>query len=136
MKLYDLPCKGCGKIMQQVARNRLFCPECAMIRSNIRKAHDYAMKKSTHIIDKPCEDCGEMMYGVTKQKHICPKCKVQRAKMRKLFGVKRQSELDEILQRSARPGHAPKLSSLEETALKADQEGLSYGYYVLKHGLF
>lgn len=38
---FSRPCKECGKIMQNVAPNRLYCPECARRRTNEQARRHY-----------------------------------------------------------------------------------------------
>ena len=136
MKLYDKPCRECGRMMYQVAKNRVLCYDCAMVIDQIRKQRKAAEHSKMPLINKPCMVCREIQRGATVRKLRWPKCKDRRAKLRSQTGIKYKAELTKLFRSQARPGHAPPQERLNECALKAEQEGLSYGYYVLKHGLY
>lgn len=131
---YDKPCEMCGEMMYGVVSYRRFCPKCSLIRS--KKRNKVQRPSGYHVgqlYNIPCVICGTMMYGVHGAKQYCPACLKMRVKLRKKGEF---PPVIEVLKQTAKPGHAPKNHSLNEDALNADREGLSYGYYILKHGLF
>ena len=131
---FDKPCEDCGKMMYQVTAGRRFCDECLQRREKQRDSLPYHAKYHRgERMNKPCAYCGKMMYNVSGQKLYCDACLKLREKLRKRGEF---PPVAEVLKQTAKPGHAPKTHDLNSDALNAWKEDLSYGYYILKHGLF
>jgi hypothetical protein len=128
MKIVDKPCERCGEMMFSVAPNQKYCPNC-------RKAVEVEQRKATtekrreerkrRTVEKHCEFCGKAFETSNKKKIYCsPECcsKANNAAGgRIVLGPSRRKP--------------PKISADEVTAA-ANAEGLTYGQYSVKHGLY
>ena len=128
MKIVDKPCERCGEMMFSVAPNQKYCPNC-------RKAVDVEQQKAAtekrreerkrRTVEKHCEFCGKAFETSNRKKIYCsPECcsKAQNAAGGRI-----------VLEPPRRK--PPKISADEVTAA-ANAEGLSYGQYSVKHGLY
>lgn len=128
MKIVDKQCERCGEMMFSVASNQKYCPNC-------RKAVDVEQQKAAtekrreerkrRTVEKHCEFCGKAFETSNKKKIYCsPECC---SKAQNAAGGR------SMLEPSRRK--PPKISADEVTAA-ANAEGLSYGQYSVKHGLY
>ena len=129
MKIVDKPCERCGEMMFSVASIQKYCPTC-------RKAVDVEQQKATNekrreerkklTVEKRCEFCGKAFETSSKKKIYCsPEC------CSKAHNAAGGTPILEPPRRMP----PPKISADEVTAA-ANAEGLSYGQYSVKHGLY
>ena len=129
MKIVDKPCDRCGKMMFSVASIQKYCPNC-------RKAVDVEQQKAANekrreerkklTVEKRCEFCGKAFETSNKKKSYCsPEC------CHKAHNAAGGTPMLEPPRRMP----PPKISADEVTAA-ANAEGLSYGQYSVKHGLY
>ena len=129
MKIVDKPCERCGEMMFSVASIQKYCPNC-------RKAVDVEQQKAAtekrregrkrRTVEKHCEFCGKAFETSSKKKIYCsPECC---SKAQNAAGGTPMLE-------PPRRMPPPKISADEVTAA-ANAEGLSYGQYSVKHGLY
>ena len=129
MKIVDKPCERCGEMMFSVASIKKDCPNC-------RKAVDVEQRKAKtekrreerkrRTVEKHCEFCGKAFETSSKKKIYCsPEC---------CSKAKNGADGTPMLEPSRRMP-PPKISADEVTAA-ANAEGLSYGQYSVKHGLY
>ena len=84
-------------------------------------------------INKPCEDCGCMMMQVDHFRRFCPDCR--RARRRAQWRMYSRRVYSKALRQAAEPAQ-PRGMSVDEVARRAAQEGISYGQYSVRHGLY
>lgn len=99
-----------------------------------------AMRKRT---DKPCEGCGALMVDVPEKRRFCDACRLARnadnsARWRAQQALTAGSAPKP---REGRHASAPRASvaaalTLDYVAMQATNEGISYGGYSVKHGLY
>ena len=129
MKIVDKPCERCGEMMFSVASIQKYCPNC-------RKAVDVEQQKAeiekrrnarkSNAVEKRCEFCGKTFKTSRGNKIYCsPECC---SKAKNAAGGR-------IVLGPSRRMPPPKISADEVTAA-ANAEGLSYGQYSVKHGLY
>ena len=129
MKIVDKPCERCGEMMFSVASIQKYCPNC-------RKAVDVEQQKAAtekrrkerkpNAVEKRCEFCGKTFKTSRGNKIYCsPECC---SKAKNAAGGTPMLE-------PPRRMPPPKISADEVTAA-ANAEGLSYGQYSVKHGLY
>ena len=129
MKIVDKPCERCGEMMFSVASIQKYCPNC-------RKAVDVEQQKARtekrreerkrRTVEKHCEFCGKAFKTSNKKKVYC-----SRGCCSKAHNAAGGRSMLEPLRRMP----PPKISADEVTAA-ANAEGLSYGQYSVKHGLY
>ena len=129
MKIVDKPCERCGEMMFSVASIQKYCPNC-------RKAVDVEQQKAeiekrrnarkSNAVEKRCEFCGKTFKTSRGNKIYCsPEC---------CSKAKNGADGPPMLEPPRRMP-PPKISADEVTAA-ANAEGLSYGQYSVKHGLY
>ena len=129
MKIVDKPCERCGEMMFSVASIQKYCPNC-------RKAVDVEQQKAatekhrnarkSNAVEKRCEFCGKTFKTSRGNKIYCsPEC---------CDKAKNGADGTPMLEPPRRMP-PPKISADEVTAA-ANAEGLSYGQYSVKHGLY
>ena len=129
MKIVDKPCERCGEMMFSVASIQKYCPTCRKaVEAGYRKA-SYEKRRNarkSNAVEKRCEFCGKTFKTSRGNKIYCSlECchKAQNA-----AGGTPMLE-------PPRRMPPPKISADEVTAA-ANAEGLSYGQYSVKHGLY
>ena len=129
MKIVDKPCERCGKMMFSVPSIQKYCQTC-------RKAVEIEHRQATNekrreerkklTVEKRCEFCGKAFETSSKKKIYCsPEC------CSKAHNAAGGTPMLEPPRRMP----PPKISADEVTAA-ANAEGLSYGQYSVKHGLY
>lgn len=108
-------CKHCGKEFISTKIAQKYCsPECR------RKANK---KKAMGVREFTCEWCGLKFMSDRARKYCCDKCRDNAHNDR--WHKKKTPKIK----------NKPKLS-IEEVAALAKEEGLTYGQYCAKHGLY
>ena len=129
MKIVDKPCERCGTPLFRVPSIQKYCPTC---RKAVEVEHRQALserrqeERKQRTVEKHCENCGKTFETSRGNKIYCSEeCerKAQNASKNVLMTHKR------------RRMPPPKISADEVTAA-ANAEGLSYGQYSVKHGLY
>ena len=129
MKIVDKPCERCGEMLFRVPSNQKYCPTC-------RKAVDVEQQKAANekrrekrkrrTVEKHCEFCGKAFETSSRKKIYCSlDC------CHKAHNAAGGTPMLEPPRRML----PPKISADEVTAA-ANAEGLSYGQYSVKHGLY
>ena len=129
MKIVDKPCERCGEMMFSVASIQKYCPNC---RKAVYVEHNQASnekrreERKSNAVEKRCEFCGKTFKTSRGNKIYCsPEC-----------CCKAQNAADGTpMLEPPRRMPPPKISADEVTAA-ANAEGLSYGQYSVKHGLY
>ncbi len=128
MKIVDKPCERCGEMMFSVAPNQKYCPTCRKaveVEQQKAKTEKRRNARKSNAVEKRCEFCGKTFKTSRGNKIYCSEeCerKAQNAAGgRIVLGPSRRKP--------------PKISADEVTAA-ANAEGLSYGQYSVKHGLY
>ena len=128
MKIVDKPCERCGEMMFSVASNQKYCPNCRKaVEVEYRKVESKKRRnaRKSNAVEKRCEFCGKAFETSSSKKIYCsPECC---CKAHNAAGGR------SILEPPRRM--PPKISADEVTAA-ANAEGLSYGQYSVKHGLY
>ena len=129
MKIVDKPCERCGEMMFSVASIQKYCPNC-------RKAVDVEQQKAAtekrreerkrRTVEKHCEFCGKAFKTSRGNKIYCS--------LECCYKAKNGADGTPMLEPPRRMP-PPKISADEVTAA-ANAEGLSYGQYSVKHGLY
>ena len=129
MKIVDKPCERCGEMMFSVASIQKYCPTC---RKAVEVEHLQALsekrqeERKLRTVEKHCEFCGKAFETRSRKKIYCsPECC---SKANNAAGGTPMLE-------PPRRMPPPKISADEVTAA-ANAEGLSYGQYSVKHGLY
>ena len=129
MKIVDKPCERCGEMMFSVASIQKYCPNC---RKAVEVEHQKARTekrrnaRKSNAVEKRCEFCGKTFKTSSRNKIYCsPECG---SKANNAAGGRPMLE-------PPRRMPPPKISADEVTAA-ANAEGLSYGQYSVKHGLY
>ena len=129
MKIVDKPCERCGEMMFSVASIQKYCPNCRKaVEVEKRKARTEKRREERKrlTVEKHCEFCGKAFETSSRKKIYCsPECC---SKAKNAAGGR------SILEPPRRMP-PPKISADEVTAA-ANAEGLSYGQYSVKHGLY
>ena len=129
MKIVDKPCERCGKMMFSVASIQKYCPNCRKaVEVEQRKARTEKRReeRKRRTVEKHCEFCGKAFETSNRKKIYCsPECCI---KAKNAAGGRSMLE-------PSRRMPPPKISADEVTAA-ANAEGLSYGQYSVKHGLY
>ena len=129
MKIVDKPCERCGEMMFSVESNQKYCPNCRKaVEIEYQKAKNEKRRnaRKQRTVEKRCEYCGKTFETSRGNKIYCSEeCerKAQNASKNALMTYKRKRM------------PPPKISADEVTAA-ANAEGLSYGQYSVKHGLY
>ena len=128
MKIVDKPCERCGEMMFSVASNQKYCPNCRKaVEVEYRQAlsENRREERKWRTVEKHCEFCGKAFETSNMKKIYCsPEC------CSKAHNAAGGRSMLEPLRRMP-----PKISADEVTAA-ANAEGLSYGQYSVKHGLY
>ena len=129
MKIVDKPCERCGEMMFSVASIQKYCPNC---RKAVEVEHQKAETekrrnaRKSNAVEKRCEFCGKTFKTSRGNKIYCsPEC------CSKAHNAAGGTPMLEPPRRMP----PPKISADEVTAA-ANAEGLSYGQYSVKHGLY
>ena len=129
MKIVDKPCERCGEMMFSVASIQKYCPNC---RKAVEVEHNQASNEKRRnarkrtLFEKHCEFCGKTFKTSRGNKIYCsPEC------CSKAHNAADGRSMLEPPRRMP----PPKISADEVTAA-ANAEGLSYGQYSVKHGLY
>ena len=129
MKIVDKPCERCGEMMFSVASIQKYCPNCRKaVEVEQRKAETEKRREARKrlTVEKHCEFCGKAFETSNRKKIYCsPECG---SKANNAAGGRPMLE-------PPRRMPPPKISADEVTAA-ANAEGLSYGQYSVKHGLY
>ena len=129
MKIVDKPCERCGEMMFSVASIQKYCPNCRKaVEVEQRKARTEKRREARkrRTVEKHCEFCGKAFETSSRKKIYCsPECC---SKANNAAGGRSMLE-------PPRRMPPPKISADEVTAA-ANAEGLSYGQYSVKHGLY
>ena len=129
MKIVDKPCERCGEMMFSVASIQKYCPNCRKaVEVEQRKAKTEKRREARKrlTVEKHCEFCGKAFETSSRKKIYCsPECC---SKAKNAAGGRPMLE-------PPRRMPPPKISADEVTAA-ANAEGLSYGQYSVKHGLY
>ena len=129
MKIVDKPCERCGEMMFSVASIQKYCPNCRKaVEVEQRKARTEKRReeRKRRTVEKHCEFCGKAFETSNRKKIYCsPECG---SKANNAAGGRSMLE-------PPRRMPPPKISADEVTAA-ANAEGLSYGQYSVKHGLY
>ena len=129
MKIVDKPCERCGEMMFSVASIQKYCPNCRKaVEVEQRKARTEKRRnaRKSNAVEKRCEFCGKTFKTSRGNKIYCsPECCI---KAQNAAGGTPMLE-------PPRRMPPPKISADEVTAA-ANAEGLSYGQYSVKHGLY
>ena len=129
MKIVDKPCERCGEMMFSVASIQKYCPNCRKaVEVEQRKARTEKRREDRKrlTVEKRCEFCGKAFETSNRKKIYCsPECG---SKANNAAGGRPMLE-------PPRRMPPPKISADEVTAA-ANAEGLSYGQYSVKHGLY
>ena len=129
MKIVDKPCERCGEMMFSVASIQKYCPNC---RKAVEVEHQKAKTEKRRnarkllTVEKHCEFCGKAFKTSRGNKIYCSSECCSKAK--NAAGGRPMLE-------PPRRMPPPKISADEVTAA-ANAEGLSYGQYSVKHGLY
>ena len=129
MKIVDKPCERCGEMMFSVASIQKYCPNC-------RKAVDVEQQKAANekrreerkrrTVEKHCEFCGKAFETSRGNKIYCSEECERKA----------QNASKNVLMTHQRRRIPPPKISADEVTAAANAEGLSYGQYSVKHGLY
>ena len=88
-----------------------------------------------HVLrDKPCAACGRIMRQVDQLKQFCPDCLQERRRAQW-----RRIDRERYYQAVQPPGHPelpPGRLRVDDVARLAALEGISYGQYCVRHGLY
>ena len=129
MKIVDKPCERCGEMMFSVASIQKYCPNCRKaVEVEQRKARTEKRREDRKrlTVEKRCEFCGKAFETSNRKKIYCsPECG---SKANNAAGGRPMLE-------PPRRMPPPKIRADEVTAA-ANAEGLSYGQYSVKHGLY
>ena len=129
MKIIDKPCERCGEMMFSVASIQKYCPNCRKaVEVEKRKARTEKRRNARKrtLFEKRCEFCGKTFKTSRGNKIYCSSECCSKAK--NAAGGRSMLE-------PPRRMPPPKISADEVTAA-ANAEGLSYGQYSVKHGLY
>ena len=129
MKIVDKPCERCGEMLFRVPSIQKYCPTCRnAVEVEHRQATNemYREERKSNAVEKRCEFCGKTFKTSRGNKIYCsPECC---SKAKNAAGGRSMLE-------PPRRMPPPKISADEVTAA-ANAEGLSYGQYSVKHGLY
>ena len=129
MKIVDKPCERCGEMMFSVASIQKYCPNCRKaVEVDKRKARTEKRRnaRKSNAVEKRCEFCGKTFKTSRGNKIYCSlEC------CHKAHNAAGGTPILEPPRRM----QPPKISADEVTAA-ANAEGLSYGQYSVKHGLY
>ena len=129
MKIVDKPCERCGEMMFSVASIQKYCPNCRKaveVEHRKAKTEKRREERKRRAVEKHCEFCGKAFETSSMKKIYCsPECC---SKAKNAAGGMSMLE-------PPRRMPPPKISADEVTAA-ANAEGLSYGQYSVKHGLY
>ena len=132
MKIVDKQCERCGEMLFRVPSIQKYCPTCRkVVDVEQHKASNEKRKKAakSQTVEKRCEFCGKTFRTSRGNKIFCSfDC------CRKAHNAQNAAEGTHILEPPRRMP-PPKISADEVTAA-ANAEGLSYGQYSVKHGLY
>ena len=129
MKIVDKPCERCGTPLFRVPSIQKYCQTC---RKAVEVEHRQALsekrqeERKQRTVEKHCEFCGKAFETSRGNKIYCSEAcerKALNASSNALMKYKRKRM------------PPPKISADEVTAA-ANAEGLSYGQYSVKHGLY
>ena len=129
MKIVDKPCERCGEMLFRVPSIQKYCQTC---RKAVEVEHRQATnekrreKRKRRTVEKHCEFCGKAFETSSRKKIYCSfEC------CHKAHNAAGGTPMLEPPRRMP----PPKISADEVTAA-ANAEGLSYGQYSVKHGLY
>ena len=129
MKIVDKPCERCGTPLFSIPSIQKYCPTCRKaVEIEYRKAENEKRRnaRKQRTVEKRCEYCGKTFETSNNKKIYCsPECC---SKAHNAAGGMSMLE-------PSRRMPPPKISADEVTAA-ANAEGLSYGQYSVKHGLY
>ena len=129
MKIVDKPCERCGEMLFRIPSIQKYCPTC---RKAVEVEHRQALsetrkeERKQRTVEKHCEFCGKAFETSRGNKIYCSE-----ACERKANNAAGGTPMLEPPRRMP----PPKISADEVTAA-ANAEGLSYGQYSVKHGLY
>lgn len=93
--------------------------------------------------DKPCEGCGALMVDVPEKRRFCDACRKAhnahnsaRWRAQQALAAGRAPKLREGRHASAPRAPVPQDLTLDYVAMQATNEGISYGAYSVRHGLY
>jgi ribosomal protein S27AE len=125
MKRVNKSCAQCGAPLIGVAPHQQFCPACAKQRAEDSRRRSRANRVELQY--RRCLQCGNFFIArSSRQKYCCQRCE--------LIANCKLSD-PEIASGPEQRSAPPKLSA-DEVTLAARAEGLSYGQYSVKHGLY
>ena len=88
-----------------------------------------------HVLrDKPCDGCGQIMRQVDQLKQFCPACLQERR--REQWRRINRERYRRVSEPDAGPPLPPGRLSVDDVARLAQLEGISYGQYSVRHGLY
>ena len=129
MKIVDKPCERCGEMMFSVASIQKYCPNChKAVEVGYRQASREKRRnaRKSNAVEKRCEFCGKTFKTSRGNKIYCS--------LECCYKAKNGADGTPMLEPPRRMP-PPKISADEVTAA-ANAEGLSYGQYSVKHGLY
>ena len=129
MKIVDKPCERCGEMMFSVASIQKYCPNCRKaVEVERQKARTEKRRnaRKSNAVEKRCEFCGKTFKTSRGNKIYCSSECCSKAK---------NAAGGTPMLEPPRRMPPPKISADEVTAA-ANAEGLSYGQYSVKHGLY
>ena len=128
MKIVDKPCERCGEMLFRVPSIQKYCPTCRKaVEVEHRKAENEKRREERKklTVEKRCVNCGKTFETSRGNKIYCSEeCE---RKAQNAAGRTKAQEPERM--------PPPRLSADEVTAA-ANAEGLSYGQYSVKHGLY
>lgn len=129
MKVVDKQCERCGEMLFRVPSIQKYCPNCRKaVEAGYRQA-SYEKRRNarkSNAVEKRCEFCGKTFKTSRGNKIYCSEECCHKAQ---------NAAGGTPMLEPPRRMPPPKISADEVTAA-ANAEGLSYGQYSVKHGLY